>query len=461
MKRRVVNLRRAVVVCLVLITCIAFHSTAIAQGAHYSVLTITNPTPGIEDLFGNPVAAMGSNRVLIGAIYDNTLGHRTGAAYLFDTHGSLLTTFTNPTPSYEDYFGSSVAAVGSDQVLIGAWGDKEVTFNAGAAYLFSASGAHLTTFNKPTQVYADNFGIAVAAIGIDKVVIGANADDTGAVDAGAAYLFSTNGALVMTFTNPAPAIGGFGHSLAAVGTDRLLIGSGGPVYLFSTNGALLMTFTNPVPSGGDFGWSLAAVGSDRVVITAPRAWDTGVAFLFSTNGTLLTMFTNPTPEIDEYFGASVAVAENDRILIGTPNDFSSGFSAGAAYLFNANGVLLTTLYDPTLPMLNAGGFGWSVAAVGNDQFLVGALYEVIGQSYGGAAYLFHIAPSLVIRLTTTNTVAVSWPSPSIGWTLHQNTNGVSSVNWSNAPGPIQDDGTNKTLIVSPPTGNRFYRLFKP
>jgi len=26
---------------------------------------------------------------------------------------------------------------------------------------------------------------------------------------------------------------------------------------------------------------------------------------------------------------------------------------------------------------------------------------------------------------------------------------------------IQDDGTTKTLIVNPPTGNRFYRLHKP
>jgi len=24
-----------------------------------------------------------------------------------------------------------------------------------------------------------------------------------------------------------------------------------------------------------------------------------------------------------------------------------------------------------------------------------------------------------------------------------------------------DDGTHKTVIISPPTGNRFYRLFKP
>jgi hypothetical protein len=32
------------------------------------------------------------------------------------------------------------------------------------------------------------------------------------------------------------------------------------------------------------------------------------------------------------------------------------------------------------------------------------------------------------------------------------------VNWSNVTAPIQDDGTTKTFIVNPPTGDRFYRL---
>jgi len=73
----------------------------------------------------------------------------------------------------------------------------------------------------------------------------------------------------------------------------------------------------------------------------------------------------------------------------------------------------------------------------------------------------HGAPLLSIARTTTNTVAVFWPSPSFGFTLQQNTNSVSSVNWSNAPGTILDDGTTKTVIVNPPTGNRFYHLFKP
>ena len=68
------------------------------------------------------------------------------------------------------------------------------------------------------------------------------------------------------------------------------------------------------------------------------------------------------------------------------------------------------------------------------------------------------APSLSIFHTTTNTVAVFWPSPSTGWILEQNTNSVSSTSWSTVTTTIQDDGTIKTLIVDPPTGNRFYRL---
>ncbi len=71
------------------------------------------------------------------------------------------------------------------------------------------------------------------------------------------------------------------------------------------------------------------------------------------------------------------------------------------------------------------------------------------------------APLLTISRTATNTIAVSWPSPSTGFQLQQNTNGVATVNWSNVPGTIQDNGTTKYLIVNPPIGNRYYRLLRP
>ena len=71
------------------------------------------------------------------------------------------------------------------------------------------------------------------------------------------------------------------------------------------------------------------------------------------------------------------------------------------------------------------------------------------------------APLLSIFRTTTNTVAVFWPSPSTGWTLQQNTNSIASVNWSNVTSGVVDDGATKTLVVSPAAGNRFYRLKSP
>jgi hypothetical protein len=71
------------------------------------------------------------------------------------------------------------------------------------------------------------------------------------------------------------------------------------------------------------------------------------------------------------------------------------------------------------------------------------------------------APLLSIARTSTNTVVVFWPSPSTGFGLQQNTNSISSVNWSNVVATPTDDSTTKTLIINPPTGNRFYRLSKP
>ncbi len=71
------------------------------------------------------------------------------------------------------------------------------------------------------------------------------------------------------------------------------------------------------------------------------------------------------------------------------------------------------------------------------------------------------APLLSIARTTTNTVAVFWLSPATGYVLQQNTNGVATVNWSNVVTTPSDDGTTKTIVINPPTGNRFFRLFKP
>lgn len=70
------------------------------------------------------------------------------------------------------------------------------------------------------------------------------------------------------------------------------------------------------------------------------------------------------------------------------------------------------------------------------------------------------SPLLSIRYTTTNTAVVSWPSPSAGFNLQFATDFTLS-NWANSATAPTDDGTNRFLIVNPPTGNGFFRLIKP
>jgi len=142
--------------------------------------TFQSPTATAGDCFGTSVATVGNN-ILVGAMGANNLE---GAAYLFDgTTGALLRTFDNPNPIANfDWFGNSVAAVGSD-VLVGASGAE---WAAGAAYLFDGTtGALLASFQEPLPTGGDNFGFAVAAVGGNVAISAARANES----AGAVYLF--------------------------------------------------------------------------------------------------------------------------------------------------------------------------------------------------------------------------------------------------------------------------------
>jgi hypothetical protein len=442
--------------------CVASPLSVTAQTA-VLLRTFNIPAPEAGDFFGAGMVALGNDRVLVGA--PNYIGNPTpptngAAVYLFHTNGTLLTTIAKP-PAVGGEFGSSITTLGNDRIVIGSSFSYQVC-------IFSTNGTLLTTITDPAQP----LGSAVVAVGNDKLLIGAHYayedPDTWATY-GAAYLYSTNGTRLMTFNNPSPGtVNGFGFSVAALGSDRVLIGAStewpgtGAAYLFHTNGTRLMTFTNPAPHVNDFfGRSIAAAGTDRVLVGSPAEGTSAEeVYLFNTNGSLLLTITNPTPAVADWFGHRIAVLGNDLVVIGAPDDDSTGLSSGSAYVFSLNGTLLATINNPTPGVGDR--FGLRVAPFGNDGVIIGA-----PQDNGvGSVHLFSVpaspaAPSLTIQFTSSNTVTVSWPSPSTGFVLQQNTNGVSSVNWSNVTAGIQNDGTNKSFSVSPGPGNRFFRLFKP
>ena len=356
---------------------------------------INSPEPGPKKFgFGRSVAAFGLDMVLISA---PAVSSESQAVYLFHTNGTLITTFHNPTPEggKQESFGKSqltlnggLAAVGSDKVIIGDPLDQSLgPVFAGAAYLFNTNGTLLTTFTDPNPLKDSLFGDSVTAVGYDKVLIGAPMQGPrGSTRPPRAYLFRTDGTLLTTFYSPfPPADNGyvaFADRVAAVGSDQVLIYSGGAlennsrngaVLLFDLNGNLLMTFSNPLHTWDGFGYSMAPMGSDKVIIgtVGSDLW-AGKAYLFRTDGTLLATFRNPNPpqQVNDFdgFGTSLAAVGLDKVLIGDPA--ANNATDGRAYLFRSDGTLLSTVSSPA-PEAND-GFGESVAGLGADMLVVGA-----------------------------------------------------------------------------------------
>lgn len=301
------------------------------------LFAFANPDPSPDDRFGFSVASLDGN-VLVGA---PTTGDGPGATYLFDgASGALLQTFINPNEAVGDNFGHAVAAVGT-RVLVGSHGDSSAGDRSGIAYLFDGdSGSLLHTFRNPDPAPGDWFGFSVAGVA-DDVLVGAPADDASGDGAGTAYLFDGNsGSLLYALANPEPAKSDFfGFSMTAA-ADKILISApfdntgaadAGAAYLFDgASGTLLHSFLNPAPTSSDFfGRSVAFVG-ENILVGAQGddagAQDAGVAYLFDgATRALARTFLNPEPAIYDWFGFSVAGSESE-VLIGAQGE-------GAAYLF--------------------------------------------------------------------------------------------------------------------------------
>jgi Zn-dependent metalloprotease len=375
--------------------------------------TLENPTPALGDFFGRAIAAVGAD-ILVGASGDDTAGENAGAAYLLDGQtGALLHTFLQPGARPYGAFGSDVAALGADALIAGG----------GAVYLLDGqTGAPLQTYLNPNPATSDGDGFSrIAAVGT-TVVISASLNDTGAPNAGVAYLFDgSSGALLHTIANPTPDTDEeFGHALAAVG-ERVLVSAwrdrhtsnvvyGGAAYLYDvTTGALLQEFGKPGPAAGDqFGRSVAVLG-DNVLIGAPSPGtdaaeagagprDIGAAYLFSESGHLRRVFQNPNanPSPGDWFGFSVDFRDGD-VVVAAP--------VGAVHVFDRDsGQLLRTIANPTPPApddFTADLFGNSIAVAGGD-LLVGAPGDhpagTVSPSVGhGAAYLFDGATGALRR----------------------------------------------------------------
>jgi len=91
--------------------------------------------------------------------------------------------------------------------------------------------------------------------------------------------------------------------------------------------------------------------------------------------------------------------------------------------------------------------------IGGNSEIDGGFWSII------AAAQSSNAPQLTITRTTPNTVRISWPSASAGFVLQQNGD-LRTTSWVNTSQPPADDGTTKSVLINPPTGNLYFRLKK-
>lgn len=373
-----------------------------ALGAPFELShAIFNPNPTGFDYFGSGFVGVGDDLLLAGAAFAEATHSNSGVGYLIDIDtGDAVVTYENPFPGVEDLFGSPMVAVGDELVLVGARGNDGAVNNGGAVHVFDLeTGDYLRTFYSPNPSPGGLFGLRLEVVG-DKVIVGAPNDLVGGVHAGAAYLFDPyTGDHLLTFTDPQPEEGdAFAFEVESDGEtvyigarlDNLAGTNSGTVFVFDLDtGDLLDSIENPDPNSGDnFGTSLE-IGETFVAVGATDddtvASNAGAVYLFSReNGALIRSIYEPTGRPDRRFGALQKVGDN--LLIGAPASSIHYFNSGNAYLYNPNTGDFIQSFSSESPS-NDDRYGAALAEVGGRVLI--ADYDDSTYSFrSGAIYVY-------------------------------------------------------------------------
>jgi len=175
-----------------------------------------------SDLFGRSVA-VSDTRIVVGAYLEDTTANEAGSAYIFDINGNELAKIQASDAEANDNFGVSVA-VSDTRIVVGAYLEDTTATDAGSVYIFDIDGNELAKIQASDAEAGDLFGISVA-VSDTRIVVGAFQEDTTASNAGSAYIFDINGnQLAKIQASDAEADDYFGYSVA-VSDTRIVVGA--------------------------------------------------------------------------------------------------------------------------------------------------------------------------------------------------------------------------------------------
>ena len=324
------------------------------------------PTAGTHREFGSSVALSGDT-VVVGDRAENIDAKVTyvGAAFVFVRSGTTWTQQQKLLPATRvarARFGASVSVL-DDTILVGAWGDKNLaSAGTGAAYVFVRSGATWAQQQKllaSDGMDADNFGRGVSLSG-DTALVGAPAAAPSSLDhAGAAYVFTRSGAAwsqqAKLVASDAAALDSFGIGVSLSG-DTALVGasdadpssllSAGAAYVFTRSGAAWSQQAKLVASdaaASDYFGTSVSLSGDTALVGAVNAdpsslTNAGAAYMFTRSGAAWSQqakLVASDAAASDAFGFSVSLSGDTALVGAVGADLSSLLGPGAAYVFVA------------------------------------------------------------------------------------------------------------------------------
>ena len=369
-----------------------------------------------------------------------------------------------------DGFGSGVALDG-DLIAVGApAGPGSASANQGAVYIFRESGGSWSQVAKLTASDAgdgDQFGFAVAIKG-DIVVVGApGADNGGAFDSGAAYVFRNTSGNTWTQQSKLTASNGalgdrFGSAVAAT-SSRALVGAperssgAGAAYLFrsaSGSWSQAVAFTSGEAGAIGYGAAVALSGTlagDWAFVGAPEASNSGVmagaAFVYQrstdTSWPFSARLAPSDGEAGEAFGSALGAAD-DRVVVGSPLDtVRSVGSAGSARVYRriATGAWQEGSKLAATTGSALGGFGAAVAIAG-ERVMIGAPTTDNGATDRGAGYHYKLE-YIRAGIDDNGRSDVLWFAPGSGNVAVWGMNGLVRESGAILPGSV---GTSQSFL---------------
>ncbi len=353
-------------------------------------------TPQADNQFGQAVA-LSDQFLLVGEAQNDDVAINAGAAHLYDARtGRYLRKLTVKDGTRSVNFGVSVALSGS-LAIVGSFFESF----EGAVYGFDVRTGRQLWRLDPVES-GSNFGRAVAASG-DRLLVGApEANDSGEILAGRAYVYDLTQsppALLTTLSRGAAAesLAAFGGAVALSGRLAVVGPSGFSSSLtgFATlydieTGEILRGWTD-----GDqrFGRSVA-IGGGRVLI------GTGMGPEFrvydAATGTEAPYSPLAAPELSSGNGLSVS---GNLALVGEPFEDDFGQDAGAAYLYDLRtGARLRRITAPDVAPFDY--FAGAVALCGNRALIGSPLDSDLGYASGSAYFYRDISGPLPLPTLT-------------------------------------------------------------